>query len=215
VKAVESPPIRYNPAPMNDPARLPLPALLLLSSLFVLACQSTAPVVEPETPGETIAVVADAPDTPIGMARVTATNLNVRSGPSTSDAIVSSVRRNQRVTLLGRNGEWARVRVASGEPGWVAARYLREEKGCPPDRDFEVLESAPLTFSDSGAKGSVIVEATVGGDGIVNATKVISNETGHETLAELAALEVMKMRFRAPVRNCVERKFIYTYRRTF
>ena len=200
---------------MKNPVRIPLSAFLLLSSLFALACQSTAPVVEPETPGETIAVVADAPETPIGMARVTASSLNVRSGPSTSDAIVSSVRRNQRVTLLSRNGEWARIRVASGEPGWVAARYLREEKGCSPDRDFEVVESAPLTFSDSGAKGSVIVEATVGGDGVVDTTKIISNETGDEALAELAALEVTKMRFRAPVRNCVERKFIYTYRRTF
>ncbi|MFN2237965.1 MAG: SH3 domain-containing protein [Thermoanaerobaculia bacterium] len=201
---------------MKDPARLPLPAFLLLSFLLGLAaCQSTAPVVEPETPGETIAVVADAPETPIGMARVTATSLNVRSGPSTSDAIVASVRRNQRVTLLSRNGAWARIRVASGEPGWVAARYLREEKGCSPDRDFEVVEAAPLTFSDSGAKGSVIVEATVGGDGVVDSTKIISNETGDGALAELAALEVSKMRFRAPVRNCVERKFIYTYRRTF
>lgn len=201
---------------MKNPAGFRIPAFLLLSSLFGLAaCQTTTSVVEPETPGETIAVVDDAPETPIGMARVTATSLNVRSGPSTSDAIVSSVRRNQRVTLLGRSGEWARVRVASGEPGWVAARYLREEKGCSPDRDFEVVDSAPLTFSDSGAKGSVIVEATVGGDGVVDATKIISNETGDETLAELAALEVTKMRFKAPVRNCVERKFIYTYRRTF
>ena len=200
---------------MNDPARLTLPAFLLLSSLFLVACQSTAPVVEPETAGETIAVVADAPETPIGMARVRATSLNVRSGPSTSDAIIASVRRNQRVTLLSRNGEWARIRVAAGEPGWVAARYLREEKGCSPDRDFEVVESAPLTFSDSGANGSVIVEATVGGDGVVDTTKIISNETGDEGLAELAVLEVTKMRFQAPVRNCVERKFIYTYRRTF
>lgn len=201
---------------MNDPARQFLPAFLLLSSLFVLAaCQSTAPVVEPETSGEAIASFEDAPEVGIGMARVTATNLNVRSGPSTSDSIVASVRRNQRVTLLSRNGEWARIRVASGEPGWVAARYLREDKGCSPDRDFEVVESAPLTFSDSGAKGSVIVEATVGGDGVVDATKIISNQTGDEALAELAALEVTKMRFKAPVRNCVERKFIYTYQRTF
>ena len=201
---------------MKEPATLPIPVVLLLSALFTLAaCQSTAPVVEPETPGETIAVVDDAPETPIGMARVNASSLNVRSGPSTSDSIVASVRRNQRVTLLSRNGEWARIRVASGEPGWVAARYLREEKGCPPDRDFEVIESAPLTFSDSGAKGSVVVEATVGGDGVVDATKIISNQTGDEALAELAALEVTKMRFKAPVRNCVERKFIYTYRRTF
>jgi hypothetical protein len=207
--------IRYNPAPMKAPARFPF-TFLLLSSLFAFAaCQTTAPVAEPETPGETISVLADVPEAPIGMARVTASSLNIRSGPSTSDSIVASVRRNQRVTVLGRNGEWARIRVASGEPGWVAARYLREERGCPPDRDFEVVESAPLIFSDSGAKGSVVVEATVGGDGVVNATKVISNESGDEALAELAVLEVMKMRFKAPVRNCVERKFIYTYRRTF
>jgi hypothetical protein len=207
--------IRYNPAPMKKPASPRLPILLLLGLFGFAACQSTAPVTEPVAPGEMITVVEDAPDVPIGTARVTATRLNIRSGPSTSESIVSSVRRNQRVTLLSRSGEWARIRAASGELGWVAARYLREDQGCSPDRDFEVIESAPLTFSDSGGKGSVIVEATVGSDGVVDETRIISNQTDDEALAELAVLEVTRMRFKAPVRNCVERKFIYTYRRTF
>lgn len=190
--------------------------LLFALPLLLSACQTAVPAApEPEPIPEELEIAMEAVEEPIGMARVTANRLNVRTGPSTNDEIVASVTRNQRVTLLANAGEWSRVALASGERGWAASRYLREEKGCPPDRDFEIIESPPMTFSDSGAHGTVVVEATVGADGIVRSTRVLSNDTGDPALGELAVAEIAKARFKAPVRNCVAKRFIYTYRRTY
>jgi hypothetical protein len=46
-------------------------------------------------------------------------------------------------------------------------------------------------------------------------TKVVSNTTGEESLAFLAEREIKGAKFSPPIRNCVPRAFIFTYRRTF
>ncbi len=72
-----------------------------------------------------------------------------------------------------------------------------------------------LTFSDSAARGVVVVEATVNTRGVVTSTKVISNATGDESLAVLAQKEIRSAKFTPPIRGCVPRAFIFTYRRPF
>lgn len=72
-----------------------------------------------------------------------------------------------------------------------------------------------LSFSDSGAHGAVVVEATVNAKGVVTSTRVISNATGDESLAFLAQKEIRAAKFSPPIRGCVPRAFIFTYRRTF
>lgn len=56
--------------------------------------------------------------------RVTATSLNVRSGPGTQNAVVASVPKDGVVTVLEEQGEWCRVRLSDGREGWAAAKYL-------------------------------------------------------------------------------------------
>ena len=46
-------------------------------------------------------------------------------------------------------------------------------------------------------------------------TKVLSNSTGDEALAFLAEREMKATKFIAPIRNCISRAFIFTYKRTF
>jgi len=53
----------------------------------------------------------------------------------------------------------------------------------------------------------------VNAQGTVTSTKVISNTTGAEALAVIAAREITAAKFAAPVCNCVARAFIFTYRR--
>ncbi|MFQ3535857.1 MAG: N-acetylmuramidase domain-containing protein [Aggregatilineales bacterium] len=67
--------------------------------------------------------------TPIGIGagstvEVTARALNVRSGPSTSAPILSTVQLGTRFEVLGRQGDWLRVRHQDGE-AFIAAAFVK------------------------------------------------------------------------------------------
>ena len=94
---------------------------------------------------------------------------------------------------------------------------MGEEKNKTKGResDSALTQTPTLAFSDSSAHGIVVVDATVNTKGNVTGTKVVSNSTGDEALAFLAEKEIKAARFSPPIRNCVPRAFIFTYRRTF
>ena len=52
---------------------------------------------------------------------VTASSLNVRSGPGTQFGVIAGLKRGSIVNDLGRNGDWVRVT----EDGWTHGAYLR------------------------------------------------------------------------------------------
>ena len=160
---------------------------------------------------------------------VTASALNVRSEASTESEVLTQLKRGTSVGVLESNESWTKVRLADGSNGWVASRFLgrpgekkpraatssRKKSGCPPDSDFAFAETPQLAFSDSGAHGLVVVDATVNTRGVVTATKIISNSTGDEALGFLAEREIKSAKFSPPIRSCVPRTFIFTYRRTY
>jgi len=61
---------------------------------------------------------------PATAAEVTASALNVRSGPSTGSRRVGLVRSGQAYVQLGTSRGWARIQYADGA-GWVSGRYVR------------------------------------------------------------------------------------------
>ena len=136
------------------------------------------------------------------------------------------VRRGDTLELIDENDGWYRVRLASGQTGWVSARYVsrggetpaparQRRPGCAPDSDFAFEKSPMPSFSDSGAHGLVVVEANVNRSGVVTSTRVVSNATGDPALAELARREIQQAKFVPPVRNCTPRPFLFTYKRAF
>lgn len=170
-------------------------------------------------------VVAPAPQIQreLGAGHVTATALNVREEPSADAPALTMVRRGDTLQLLEEKDGWYRVRVASGGVGWVSAKYVamgappprRRRAGCPPDSDY-AFEKSPLpSFSEDGRHGLVVVDANVNTDGAVTSTKVVSNNTGDAALAAIAEREIRAAKFIAPVRNCVKRSFVFTYKRAF
>tara|TARA_R110002020_G_scaffold14062_4_gene49950 strand:+ start:237 stop:716 length:480 start_codon:yes stop_codon:yes gene_type:complete len=59
---------------------------------------------------------------------VVTSNVNVRSGPSTSYSQVDVLRRNQVVEVTGCRGGWCYVEKR-GPDGWVSANYLQGARG--------------------------------------------------------------------------------------
>jgi hypothetical protein len=206
-----------------------LRVLISLSLLFVFACASPAPpppVAAPATPPPP-PPSAPAQERVIGTVRVTASALNVRAAATAEGEVITQVKKGMSLDVLANDDSWTKVRLASGEVGWVASRFVSAgnvqtarkaqpaRKGCPADSDYAFTETPTLAFSDRGAHGIVVVEASVSAKGNVTATKVLSNTTGDESLAFLAEREIKGAKFSPPIRNCVARSFIFTYRRTF
>jgi TonB family protein len=204
---------------------------LVLLLLIAVHCASPAPppVAVPAPEAVQAAPAANADENVIGTVRVTASALNVRATASTDGDVVTQLKRGDSLALLADGESWSKVRLASGATGWVASRFIESASakarttskpktkpgGCPPDSDYAFVETPTLAFSDRSAHGLVVVEATVSASGDVTATKVLSNKTGDDALAVLAEREIRKAKFSPPIRKCVPRSFIFTYRRTF
>lgn len=205
--------------------------LLVLLLLFVV-CRCAAPppparVAEPVPASPPVAKEEE--ERVVGTVRVTASALNVRAEASTEADVLAQVKKGQTLEVLREDESWVKVKLAGGEAGWVAARFVAgsdptkaakktkktKKVGCPADSDYAITETPMLAFSDSGAHGMVVVEATVSAKGAVTATRLVSNGTGDETLAFLAEREIKGAKFSPPIRNCAPRSFIFTYRRTF
>ena len=57
---------------------------------------------------------------------ITASSLNVRSGPSTENPVQFSLNSGAVVDVLTRAGDWLQIRADDGREGWVAAEYTLE-----------------------------------------------------------------------------------------
>jgi len=189
----------------------------LLAGLVILAACASPPPPSPET---TPQPQAPAEEKAIGTVRVTATTLNVRREASATSDVIKQVRKGEKLSLLSTSDDWDRVRLASGEIGYVSVLHVIREgsksrKGCPADAEYEFLKTPTPAFSDSGAHGIVTVDANVDTHGKVTATKVVSNTTGDEALGALTEREIRSATFTPPIRNCVPKAFIFTYKRSF
>ena len=195
--------------------------VLALALLFA-ACTAAPPAptpIPPPAPVPSPRAPAPAEERAVGSGRVNASLLNVRSEPSMQGEIVGHARRGERVTILGESGEWLRVRTGGGEVGWVSSQHVARDGAtrgtCPADSDYRFLTAPRPAFNEGGPHGVVTVEASVNAQGTVTSTKLISNTTGADALAVIASREITAAKFAAPVRNCVARAFIFTYRRAF
>lgn len=184
----------------------------LVFLLLAAACSTPAP--EPQTVPESAPAQAA-----MGTVLVTATTLNVRQDASATSAVVTQVKRGDQLTLLAEDNGWSHVRLATGEEGWVSSQHVSSGKpksrkpGC--ESDYSFVKAPLAAFSENGAHGIVVVEATVNTKGQVTSTKVVANSTGDPLLGVMAEREIHEAIFKPPYRNCVPRAFIFTYKRSF
>lgn len=192
-------------------------------ALFAAACAAPPPPPPASAPPPTPTAAAPAEERAVGTVRVNASTLNVRAAASASADVVSHARRGEKLAVLEDAGDWLRVRQSDGTMGWVSSQHIVREGaaarprrgGCPPDSDYSFIKTPKPAFSDSASHGIVIVEAGVDAKGNVLSTRVVSNTTADPSLAALAERELREARFAPPVRNCVAKAFVFTYKRAF
>ena len=107
--ATPAPPTVLPPTPTVAPSPTTIPPTL-------------TPTAPPPTPSPTARPSPTA--TPEGpQAIVQSETLNVRAGPGTGHAVVTTVKQGDRLPVIGRNadGSWLQVTLPTGRSGWIAA----------------------------------------------------------------------------------------------
>lgn len=191
---------------------------VLAACLIAAACAAPPPP-PPQAVPEQPAPAAE--EKAIAKVRVTATTLNVRKDASLTSDVIAQAKKGDRLDLLSFGDEWDRIRLGDGTVGYVSVLHVIREgsksrKGCPADAEFQFVRTPTPAFSEGNtAHGIVTVEATVNVKGDVTATRVVTNTTGDESLGAMAEREIRQARFIAPIRNCMAKPFIFTYKRSF
>jgi hypothetical protein len=104
---------------MNNAERVPIRAVTTPSATRTPRPQPTRRVVATLTPQQ--ATVDEAPDRRM----VISNGLNVRSGPGTSYAVLTTLSNADMVEVVGATeGVWIEIRTDDGTVGWVNLRYL-------------------------------------------------------------------------------------------
>ncbi|HYC76720.1 MAG TPA: SH3 domain-containing protein [Planctomycetota bacterium] len=131
----------------------------------VLAAQdpTTRPATRPAAPD------AASQDSFPWFGRVSATELNVRGGPSEAHSPVRKLGVGDVVKVVGRNGDWLKVEIPGGLPLWAAGRrgardYIRQDEpglGTVVARDLQLrgtpdTEEPSLGELESGAKVEIV-----------------------------------------------------------
>ena len=58
-----------------------------------------------------------------GKTAVTTSGLNFRTGPTTGHSIIQTLPKNTKVTIVGKNADWYKIKV-DGNEGWVSGDYI-------------------------------------------------------------------------------------------
>lgn len=105
-----------------------------------------------------------------GYVSISSGSLNVRSGKSTSTAVVSSLKKNTYVTLMNRNGDWWYVEYAKGRYGYCHKSYITEKSS----------QSAQVAINSGylNVRSNASVSSSVVGRLYRNETVLVLSSTG-------------------------------------
>jgi len=88
---------------------------------------------------------------------VTASTLNVRSGPGTQYAVLGTTRQGRVHAVLAASGTWSQIRFGGAE-AWVSASYLADPTAAPPTTTITTTTTTTTgttSGSSSGTTGAV------------------------------------------------------------
>lgn len=62
---------------------------------------------------------------PTQMVSVTASAVNIRSGPGMKNKVITTVSEGDELELLGESGSWLNVKLSNGMEGWIYKKLVR------------------------------------------------------------------------------------------
>lgn len=96
----------------------------LLIGTMVVGSLSLPPIAETFAATNTNSGYTDQVST-VKTATVTATKLNMRSGPSTANPIMHVLWKGNVVKIVGESSGWYKIRLSDGRVGWSSSQYLK------------------------------------------------------------------------------------------
>lgn len=75
--------------------------------------------------------------TSLKSAEATVDNLNVRSGPSTSFAIIDQIHPDKKYPVIEQQGEWVKIQLNADKSGWVASWLVKITDESPSEQTLE------------------------------------------------------------------------------
>ncbi len=109
---------------------------------------------------------------------VTASNVNLRTGPATTYDIICKLKKNQDITIIGKMGDWYAVYVgSSGNVGAITSQYVKVDKA-------KETTNNTKTVSAKATKATNTVTAST--------TKVKDISSDEQALLDLINKERMK-----------------------
>ena len=106
---------------------------------------------------------------------VTASSLNVRSGPSTSYSITTKLYKGNKVEILETSNGWHKIKTSNGTTGWVSASYISILQGSNSQSSYKATVNATSLNVRSGNSTSYSVITKLSKGTVVDVIESASN----------------------------------------
>ena len=149
---------------------------------------------------------------PIATHYVTGPELPVYQRPDETSPVLITYQNGESVPVLAQQGEWTEIRTGD-RSGWARSANLgTSQQAVIEDNMVARFVKAPASVTNLTARGEIYIEADVNTDGDVVNTRIITNSTGSEELAQQNAAALRTAKF-YPIVKGGERQVFQSYHR--
>nr|WP_317333309.1 SH3 domain-containing protein [uncultured Romboutsia sp.] len=106
---------------------------------------------------------------------VTASVLNVRSGPSTSYSVTTKIYKGNKVEILETSNGWHKIKTSNGTIGWASGSYISVSSGSTSQTSYKATVTATSLNVRSGASTSYSVITKLSKGTVVDVIESASN----------------------------------------
>ncbi len=129
---------------------------------------------------------------------VTATSLNVRSGPSTDSSFLFSIKKNDKVTILKSENGWYKISTANGHEGWASSEYISTNTSDTNQQNNKKVVNVDNLNMRNGASTSyrVIMKLNKG-----TVIEIISESNGWTKIKHDGRIGFVASKYLSPIEN--------------